>query len=566
MGAVRAPDRGNPKRHSMVDWYNPMQLIRTGFEVAVSTLFGRHADYRLLEALAAPKDRRPDEPPSSNGKDFWIDYVADLGDGWNPTYAVACAVAQPELRLRCPDGKSHVTERGSVLIFGGDVVYPVAGRTQYKERIVAPYEAALRETQAPHPLVRAIPGNHDWYDSLVSFMRLFSTREFFAGWRAKQVSSYFAIKLPRGWWLLGTDVQLDSDIDQPQVDYFKSIAERILPGERIILCNAEPHWIYAHIYGKMDPDYNENNLAFLEKIILKDKTVAVFLAGDLHHYRRHAKKDGTQRITAGGGGAFLHPTHGPDVSEIGGGYKLQGAFPREKECRKLCWRNLMFLAWNPWFGAVPGILYMLTAWAVLTDLSMYGIGEFASALSSSINAALNHPVAAFWMTLLVAGFFLFTDTHSKRYRFVAGSVHALVHLFAVFLIGWAVTFVTVRYFNLDFSSTGQLLAAGALIILAGWVVGSFIMGIYLLVSLNVFGRHAHEAFSSLKIQDWKNFLRMKIDARGNLTIYPIGIRRVPRKWIRRPEGEPGSEWTAADPKATEPELIEAPFGITPQTR
>lgn len=562
MSEVRAPGHGHPKQHPMVGWYDPLQLFRTGLEVAVSTVFGRHSDYRLLEAIAAPKDHPPDEPPSIADKDFWIDYVADVGDGWNSTYAVAYAVAQPQLTVSSPDGRDHVTERGSVLVFGGDEVYPVASRTQYKERTVAPYEAALRETQEPHPLVRAVPGNHDWYDSLVSFMRLFSTRDFFAGWHAKQVSSYFAIKLPRGWWLLGTDVQLDSDIDQPQIEYFKNIAKHILPGDRIILCNAEPHWIYAHIYGEMDPDYNENNLAFLENIVLKDKNVVVFLAGDLHHYRRHEGKDGKQKITAGGGGAFLHPTHGLDVSKLAGEYDLKCAFPSAADSRRLCWRNLLFPKLNPWFGTVTGMMYMLTAWTALTDLSSFGVRDFATALPAAINAALNHPIAVFWGTLIFVGFLLFTDTHSKGYRICAGIVHGLAHLFAVFLIGWGATFVTVRCLHLDFGTTGQLLAAGALIIGAGWVVGSFIMGMYLLVSLNVFKRHANEAFSSLKVQDWKNFLRMKIDPRGDLTIYPIGICRVPRKWKACPPGQTGSEWIPDDPKATKPALIEAPFRVT----
>ena len=301
MSEVRVPDRRDPKQHSMVGWYDPAQLVRTGLAVAASTLFGRHADYRLMEALVALIGHPYDEPQSSADKDFWIDYVADIGDGWNSTYDVAYEVAQPHLDVTAPDGKDYRTERGSVLIFGGDEVYPVAGRAQYKERTVAPYEAALRTTEAPHPWVRAVPGNHDWYDSLVAFTRLFSTRPFFAGWQAQQAASYFAIKLPRGWWLLGTDIQLDSDIDQPQIEYFKDIATtKMLPGDRIILCNAEPHWIYAHIYGEGDPDYSENNLAFLEdKVLGKDKKVAVFLAGDLHHYRRHEGKDGTRRMPIG---------------------------------------------------------------------------------------------------------------------------------------------------------------------------------------------------------------------------------------------------------------------------
>ncbi len=96
--------------------------------------------------------------------------------------------------------------------------------------------------------------------------------------------------------------------------------------------------------------------------------------------------------------------------------------------------------------------------------------------------------------------------------------------------------------------------------LEGWVVGSFIAGIYLLVSINVFGRHSEEAFSSLAIEDWKSFLRMKIDAQGNLTLYPVGIRRVPRKWRAR-DGGVGPEMVSADPRATGPELIESPVLI-----
>jgi hypothetical protein len=87
----------------MVGWFDPGQLARTGFEVLVSTLFGRHADHRILEALGQkdalkPYDytRREDGQPRDH---LWLDYVGDVGDGWNPTYAVAHALAQPMLRL-----------------------------------------------------------------------------------------------------------------------------------------------------------------------------------------------------------------------------------------------------------------------------------------------------------------------------------------------------------------------------------------------------------------------------------------------------------------------------------
>jgi len=95
------------------------------------------------------------------------------------------------------------------------------------------------------------------------------------------------------------------------------------------------------------------------------------------------------------------------------------------------------------------------------------------------------------------------------------------------------------------------------------------MGLYLLISLNGFGAHGNEAFSSLAIEDWKNFVRLKIDRDGRLWIYPVGIRRVPRAWkagatVREPE------WVLdpADKEATPPMLIEPPIviGGRPATR
>ena len=86
------------------------------------------------------------------------------------------------------------------------------------------------------------------------------------------------------------------------------------------------------------------------------------------------------------------------------------------------------------------------------------------------------------------------------------------------------------------------------------------MGLYLLLSLNVFGAHPNEAFSSLAIPDWKNFIRLHIDKEGHLRLYPVGLRRVPRSW-KPGETARDSAWVA-DPKdrrATPPALIEPPI-------
>ncbi len=545
---------GKVRHRPMVGWYDPRQLIRTAMSVAVSSLFGRHADFRLMEALTVKSEvhyfDRHDGP-------FWLDYAADTGDGWNSSYAVAYWLAQPALKLLDESGTAHDTARGQLLVFGGDQVYPVASRAAYRQKLVQCYEAALSETLPPEnaPKVFAIPGNHDWYDGLASFMRLFCSGRWFGGWKTEQKASYFAVKLPHGWWLIGTDIQLDSDIDDAQVRFLCSVAEQMQDTDRIILCVAEPHWIFAKAYGNSDADYSENNLAFLESKIF-DKKISAFIAGDLHHYRRHASPDGVQKITSGGAGAFLHPTHGIDVQQLDDHFTLQQTFPDQKISRRLAWRNVFFTALNPAFGLVTGILYLLTGWAMHLDLSAHAFSEFWFVLARTTNHALNEPLAAFWITFIFLSFYLFTDTHSRSYRFIAGTLHGLSHLLAVFGIGWFSSYLTIQQFGLPFASTGQMLAAGASMVVGGWLLGSIIMGLYLLISLNGFGRHTNEAFSSLKIQDWKNFLRLKIDADGSLTIFTVGLRRVPRKWKRIGPGGERSCIVPDDARASAPQIID----------
>jgi hypothetical protein len=566
-------DNKEPVRCPMVGWYDPGQLARTAVDVAVSTIFGRNADYRVTEALSGPAAQDAvfgDEagaPPDrdgvydyGDGDEMWLDYVADSGDGWNSTYSVAYHASQPQLQLI---GATESLPRGRVLVFGGDEVYPTASRQVYRERLVQPFAAASPRTDGANPDVFAVPGNHDWYDSLVSFTRLFCSRRGFANWNTRQSRSYFALRLPQHWWLIGTDVQLSSDIDVAQVRYFKQVASLMKPEDRIILCTAEPHWIYAKIYNKFDKEINENNLAFLEQRVF-GREISVYLSGDLHHYRRHATDAGLQKITAGGGGAFLHPTHGPDVTELADGYKLKKAFPSAADSWKINLKNLGFLFMNPKFGVFTALLYMLTCWSVMADLSKYkSINDTWLAMGEAVSRAITNPTAVFWILLVWGGFLMFTDVHSKPYRIIAGTLHGLTHLLAIFFIGWFATYVSVKlslqWFDKGFFTPHQLLIAAVIIFVLGWIVGSIVMGVYLLISLNIFKRHANEAFSALACPDWKNFLRLKIDSQGHLTIFPIGIRRVARKWKESKAG--GSVYVPDDSNATSPELIEQPITI-----
>jgi hypothetical protein len=554
----------------MTAWFSPFELVRHAPDVLAAAVFGQRADPRLMEALAVPDARSFDySDGDSSIEGFWMDFVADTGDGWNSTYAVASAVAQPELFLQDSKGFEHRTFRGGILVFGGDQIYPAPSRELYKQKLVEPWKTSLDRTDPPNPKAFAIPGNHDWYDSLVAFSRLFCSHDWLGGWETPQTRSYFALKLPHHWWVIGTDVQLGSDIDAPQVEFFRRVAGEMEPEDRIILCTAEPHWIYSHVYAKYNATvYSESGLRFLEEKVFATEAqpggrVAVFLSGDLHHYRRHAAPDGRQKITAGGGGAALHPTHGPDVSKIEGGYELAKSFPEPGTSRALCWRNLVGPWTNPTFGFLTAFLYLLTARAVGADIGRFRLSEIGQAVSTALLDVLNKPLAGFWVMAIALLFFLFTDTHSTVYRIVGGLAHGVAHLCALFFIGWGATYYCVSLKGFEPGSFGYIWRCALAVAAGGWLAGSLIMGIYLLISLNLFNRHSDEAFAALRIEDWKQFLRLRIGPAGDLTIFPIGIRRVPRRWKLCPAGAAGPSLVPDDPRATPPALIEDPIPVGP---
>jgi hypothetical protein len=324
------------------------------------------------------------------------------------------------------------------------------------------------------------------------------------------------------------------------------------PTARIVLCTAEPHWIYQHTGGESDGRFVDSNLRFLEDIVFR-RRISLFVAGDLHHYRRHGDERDHHKIVAGGGGAFLHPTHVDAIDALPGGYRLRNSYPDVATSRALTWRNLLFPILNMRFGLITALLYLVTCHAVQVDLSRFGIGDIAAALGAVATAALSGSTAVFWIGAAVAGVALFTDHGPPRYRLIAGGAHALAHLSAVFFLGWAASWLVGDW---HMRPPWRLLAEAAMIFAAAWLVGSLIVGGYLFVSLNCLGRHGNEAFSSLAIPDWKNFLRLHIDATGALRILPIGIDRVPRRW--QPASH-GARLAPDDPRATPPRLIEPPI-------
>ncbi len=537
-------------RTPMTGWYDPRMMAATAIDIATSSLLGVRGDFRLLEALSAPQgvfDYSRDE--EAERTELWVDYVSDPGDGWNPTYAVASLLARPTLALG-----GATTRRGDVLIMGGDEVYPSASRDLYQKRLVRPYRSALRlQPGEKAPDLFAVPGNHDWYDGLICFMRLFAQGRSIGAWRTRQTRSYFALKLPHGFWFFGTDFQLESDIDRPQLEYFIEVVKQAQPGDCIVLATAEPVWVNARSHA--DP-LMQKHLAYFEARLKKANPgaqIVVRLAGDLHHYRRHASRSGAQNFTSGGGGAFLHPTHGESVAVVQSGplgkeedYSLKCAFPSVEESRKMTWKNLLFIRHNGWFSLVTGFAYGLL----------------------SLSFTRPGPSALFWIVMILLVFVAFTDTHKRWYKWFGGITHGLSHLTTALLCAHAANSLVERekaHFLGGLPEVWSDLAQEFLTMLGagigGAIFGPLLMGLYLWGSLNVLKRHGNEAFSALRIQDWKNFLRLHVE-KDKLTLYPVGLRTVPRKWKLQEGAPPGQPlFVPGEGEALTPILIEEPVVI-----
>src|SRR5256886_15596631 len=99
--------------------YRRLLLANAGARVLISLILESWSDKREIQAAL------PIDPPHdlSNRSDLWMDFVADLGDGWDSTYGIASLLARPELELH--DGEqSFPTPRANGVVVGGELVYP----------------------------------------------------------------------------------------------------------------------------------------------------------------------------------------------------------------------------------------------------------------------------------------------------------------------------------------------------------------------------------------------------------------------------------------------------------
>jgi hypothetical protein len=566
----------------MVEWLAPRVLLHSAQEVVLSGLFANFADKR--ETMSGLSDEAFRYDQAASDSDFWFDYTSDVGDGFDATYAIAKLLAQP-LALGSEDTEPVKTERGRLLVLGGDQVYPTASWEAYEERFRLPYSLALPNAER-QPHLFAIPGNHDWYDGLTAFTRVFGQGGHVGGWQTRQARSYFALKLPRGWWLWGIDIQFDAYIDGPQIDYFKAIARQAAPGDQVILATAKPSWV--HVEDPENAPQSWKSLAwFEEEVICKASEnrakLALTLTGDLHHYSRYEPVDRPEdglgaKVTAGGGGAYLSPTHWlpvtltlPDVKRTLTPVDSPAPTPTEHERVKI---------WPPaeasrdlargilghrdprktkrlWMvlGPIYALLALLTAAAVRDQAPNFGGGAVDG------GARILTDAVSIWLLLLAGALVLGLRTWARsagapgRY----GVLHAVAHL----VLAWGAT-VAVLLIPLDAGFLRGYVATAVLFVV-GVLLGRLIFVQYLWGTHRAGVKrgaplwHANEVFAGQGIADYKHFLRFRIDAAGRLTMWAVGLEQVAHYASELgPDGQPVEQSAGTAPTVFDYREVQAP--------
>jgi len=589
-------------------WLSPSEL-KTLMASTLALLFGNYADKRELQKVFDSNliVMPPEDQPVAEGADFWFDYTADVGDGFDATYTVAALLAQPTLHVEGVDGE---LPRGQMLVLGGDEVYPTASTKAYDDRTVGPYRSAM-PSASPQPLMLALPGNHDWYDGLTAFLRLFTQDRMIGGWRTEQKRSYFTVQLPHRWWLVGLDSQLDTYFDDPQLKYFEAtLTANLRPGDSVIVCTATPAWLKA---SSGHPDAF-NGLEWFERNFVTSRRIPgthereptgaqarLWLSGDKHHYLRYAEHltdpqspDGTARqmVTAGIGGAYLDTTHGlatelkllPPASRNWRDGDDDATFVQQPVCYpstadSRAWVTRLGQPWRPeWLvRRNPGVFTALAVTHFMIFLFLLLI--FWQGIRAKENG-------------LIIDAYL-SATPAELLRFAGG-------LLAVVLLGFAICLlplvrgrpplvsIKVMVFVLFQLGTAcacfvgfGLLPVGTLGLLAAWlkffvviigvsvvggVVGAFFIGLWIVI-------YMHQGLTSWAmmgqaIEEGKGFLRIRISPDGALTIFPILTEELVRDYDITPDPVVTSSGrTTRIPVPSGPlpvpRIIEEPFKVLP---
>ena len=564
---------------SYVEWFNLAGLINTFKRVSLSSETLSIIDKREVESNFG--DRFQDVPykRQKDKKEFWFDFVADTGDGFDETTTVFYALTRDQM-IYDQKGEKIQMDRADLLVIGGDLVYPDATEENYINRFKGPIrflfpseKNAAKKIEHEFPsnntLLVASPGNHDWYDGLNAFFRMMCQQKKIGNYQTIQERSYYAFQLTENVHLFGIDNQLMGDIDIPQLEYFSKYVKKIAKSnskQYVILLVAEPNW---YSYSWKDRGKRRQRMDSLEYIIceLRKKSqeackstdfknyqliFKMVLCGDIHHYAHYEnitnKNDDSAEIqhlvTSGGGGAFGHLTDFlddvdiPDFKSRRSGfnhYELKTVYPKKEESSKKVFYNLLFPFINWKFTLImmaisfvctyifthnEGFFLRLLAQISIPTILYFIVSKVANPELSTREKWINQYL---YITLFIASFLIQTyvmdywkDTKIEDFPVVTFLAKAAPIHYILDLLHIDIQKGD-RFFNFNELRFFQWITLGFL--------QSLLFGFYLFFSYYFFKVHITEASSSKVNKNNKNFLKFRI-TKDEITIYAIAIDKT----------------------------------------
>ncbi|WP_433224505.1 metallophosphoesterase family protein [Microtetraspora malaysiensis] len=310
-------------------WLRPRTLWRSRNEI-LAQLFGDPSGEVRHRWVEAQRERGVDPDfriVQDVGEDFSFLVLGDTGEGDASQYAVV-----PGL-LKAGAGTAFA-------VIASDVIYPTGSGNEYSDKFFRPY----KDYRAP---IYAVPGNHDWYDGLGGFMRVFceapplpepprssglrgllwkrpekideaalaAAREMRSApeQRAAVPAPYWVLDLGR-LLLVGIDTGIRGDIDREQGEWLRRVSADPRPK---ILITGKP----IYVRNEYHPCEIQGGGTVDEIVRDPAHNYVAAIGGDVHNYQRFPVRVGDrviQYVVSGGGGAFMHATHTIPRVDVGG--------------------------------------------------------------------------------------------------------------------------------------------------------------------------------------------------------------------------------------------------------
>jgi Calcineurin-like phosphoesterase len=488
------------------------------------------------------------------GREVWIDFVADTGDDYDVSLAVARMIFAEY--AFSGDEPRHLP-RGDLLVFGGDVAYPDSSVGEIQRRLLHPWNTALHDTveEGRSRVLLGIPGNHDWYDGLDGFGRLFrrnplgnldepatgngssikASGDSYSG-RAEgtlqrllhvdelseslhlieEVAESVAAFLLQSTVKRAGRLTLEGYTAVQEASYW---AMALAPGldlwgvdrqlrtadfrQRVFFAQrrdeAQPHKL---IFVAPDPalaydEPNEPGAKLLEACHFSlDSDKLLYLTGDAHHYER-LTVGRSMHVISGGGGAFVHGTRIPMYSS---GPPPQCVYPDRKASLQLALGMPLRLTAGTagflphgLFALLAAIeLYALRQGPIWGSVAATAICLFATvALSFAVRARLERP-AATWAIASLFGLILGLAPFGLRFILSRASP-------------WF----------------GDYWVDFWVVVLVSGFIGTLALGVFLLV-LMLTGLEHQQGFAALGHPGFRHFVRLCVHPGGKIEGFVIG--------------------------------------------